>query len=179
MDHVETYVFPSTISVDSPLFKRVGLDRTNGIEKFEAENLPRDTALEARLSGEAALNAQPESGTGGEEIKVVPNTMMRLGVPLLLCFLLVFLWAVGVRVAKEWPRWKARRAALPAQEQNRAEVEALFNSLADLDELFAFRKIAEKDYWKERLELKARLVARLKKGPGSSLESYATRRTPR
>jgi hypothetical protein len=55
----------------------------------------------------------------------------------------------------------------------------LFNSLADLDELFATGKIAEKPYWKERLELKARLVAKLKKAPPALLESYAIRHTPR
>ena len=59
------------------------------------------------------------------------------------------------------------------------DVEKLFNSLADLDELFATGKIAEKPYWKERLELKARLVATLKKAPPALLDSYATRHSPR
>jgi hypothetical protein len=105
--------------------------------------------------------------------------MTALGVPLLACFLLVLLWALGVRVAKEWPQWQARRGRSPAQKQLGAKVDALVNSLADLDELFAGRKIAEAKYWKERLELKARLVAVLKKAPPSLLDSYATRNTAR
>ena len=98
---------------------------------------------------------------------------------LLACFLLVLLWGLGVRVAKEWPKWKAQQSASQLQKALEAEVEKLFNSLADLDELFAAGKIAEKPYWKERLELKARLVATLKKAPPALLESYAIRHTPR
>jgi len=60
-----------------------------------------------------------------------------------------------------------------------AKVDTLLNSLADLDELFAAGKIAEGKYWKERLELKAKLVAILKKAPPTLLESYATRNTAR
>jgi hypothetical protein len=58
-----------------------------------------------------------------------------------------------------------------------SEVDALFNSLADLDELFASGKLAEKQYWKERLDLKARLLATLKKASPSLLDSYVTRHT--
>ena len=105
--------------------------------------------------------------------------MTRMGGLLLACFLLVLLWGLGVRVAKEWPKWKAQQSASQLQKALEAEVEKLFNSLADLDELFAAGKIAEKPYWKERLELKARLVATLKKAPPALLESYAIRHTPR
>ena len=112
-------------------------------------------------------------------MKTLPNSMTRMGGPLLACFLLVLLWGLGVRVAKEWPKWKAQQSASQLQKALEAEVEKLFNSLADLDELFAAGKIAEKPYWKERLELKARLVATLKKAPPALLESYAIRHTPR
>ena len=112
-------------------------------------------------------------------MKTVPASIARLGIPLLICFLLVMLWALGVRVAKEWPHWQTRRGATPAQKQLEAKAEALLNSLADLDELFAAGKITEKSYWKERLELKAKLVASLKKTPPRRPESYATRRSPR
>jgi len=104
--------------------------------------------------------------------------MTRLGAPALLCFFLVLLWALGVRVAREWPQWKKRQHASPEQKELEAKVEGLLNSLADLDELFAAGKVVEKSYWKERLELKARLVAVLKKNP-SILEAYAIRRVPR
>jgi len=100
-------------------------------------------------------------------------------VPLLACFLLVLLWGMGVRVAKEWPKIQARQSAGPVQKALAAEVEGMLNSLADLDELYAGGKIADKPYWKERLELKARLVATLKKAPPTLLESYATRHTGR
>jgi hypothetical protein len=53
----------------------------------------------------------------------------------------------------------------------------LFNSLADLDELFAAGKVAQKQYEKERLNLIARLMAILKKASPSLVESYATRHT--
>jgi len=86
---------------------------------------------------------------------------------------------LGVRVAREWPKWKAQKSVSQLHQALEAEVETLFNSLADLDDLFATGKITEKPYWRERLELKARLVAALKKAPPTLLESYATRHTPR
>ena len=64
-------------------------------------------------------------------------------------------------------------------EELEAKIDALLNSMADLDELHESGKIAEKAYWKERLELKAKVVAILKKTPPSLLESYATRHVPR
>jgi hypothetical protein len=193
IDRAEMYVFPSTVGVDSTVFKLAGIDSKNSIQKLEAENLPGGASLEARLSGEAAASPPPEPGTGepseqgagepGNEVKVVPDSMTRLATPILACFLLVFVWALGVRIAKEWSSLKGRRAALvkgqTAQKRLSAKAEKLLNSLADLDELFAAGKIAEKDYWKERLELKARLVENLKKGASPPLESYAGRRARR
>lgn len=179
IDQVELYVSPPDLAVDSPLFKPAGLDSETGGKKYVAEGLKAGTPLEARLSGEAAPGAPSESGQAAEEIRPGPNSLTRLGVPLLFCMLLVLFWALGVRVAKEWPKWKEQAGASPAQKQLEPEVEALFNSLVDLDELFASGKIAEKSYWKERLELKAKLVAILKKGPDALLESYASRHNPR
>lgn len=175
IDLVELYVSPSNLTVTSPVLKPAGLDPTSDVQKLEARNLPRDALIDFRVAGEAAPSAQSEIGPTGAEIKSGPNSMSRLGVHLLVCFLLVLLWALGVRVAKEWPQWMERRGQSPVQKQLAAEVDDLLNSLADLDELFASRKIPEKKYWKERLELKARLVAILKKAPPSLLESYATR----
>ena len=105
--------------------------------------------------------------------------MTRLGVPLFICLLLVMLWALGVRASKEWSRWKERQATSPDRKQLEARTDGLFNSLADLDELFEAGKIEKKKYWKERLELKAKLVAILKKGPPVRIEPYASRRNPR
>ncbi len=179
IDHAELVVFPASLSVDTPLMKAAGLDATSNVKTFEAENLPRGAPLEFRLSGEPAASSPAEAVQPGDEVKIGPNTMTRLSVPLLVCFLLVLLWALGVRVAKEWPEWKTRHAASPAQKELTAKVDQLLNSLADLDELFASGKIAESKYWKERLELKARVVAMLKKAPSSLLESYATRHAAR
>jgi hypothetical protein len=53
----------------------------------------------------------------------------------------------------------------------------LFNSLADLNALFAAGKVAEKQYYKERLNPKARLMATLRKASLSLVESYAIRHT--
>jgi hypothetical protein len=153
-----------------------------------AANLPPHTRLSASLSGEAAAGESaenqapagtPPAGQSDGDVKALPNSMTRMGGLLLACFLLVLLWGLGVRVTKEWPRWKAQKSASQLQKALEADVENLFNSLADLDELFATGKITEKPYWKERLELKARLVAKLKKAPPALLESYATRHTPR
>lgn len=176
---VELRVSPSSLAVDSSVFKSAGVDSATGTQALRAENLPTGSALAANLSGEAAPSSEPEAAQGEGEIKTVPNSMARLGVPLLICFLLILLWALGVRMAKEWPRWKEQRPASPAQKELEAKVDALLNSLADLDELFAAGKVPEKSYWKERLELKAKVVTILKKSPPTLLESYATRRAPR
>jgi hypothetical protein len=178
IDSAELFVWPPSLSVRSALFEPAGTDQETGSRKYTAENLKANAALGASLSGEAAATESAASQTE-TEVKGLPNSMTRLGGPLLACFLLVLLWGLGVRVAKEWPKLKTRQSAEQLQKELEAEVEALFNSLADLDELFACGKVAEKPYWQERLELKARLVATLKKAPPALLESYAIRHTLR
>jgi len=176
IDRAEMYVVPSSLKVDSEVFKSEGVDSKDDIQKLSAENLKRGAVLAASLSGEAAVENQGQQDNGGQgDVKVVPNTMTRLGVPVLACVLLILLWALGVRLSKEWPRWKERQATSPANKQLEAKTDALFSSMADLDELFAAGKIEKKKYWKERLELKARLMAILKKSPPLT-EPYATRR---
>jgi hypothetical protein len=177
VDRAELLVSPPSLTVDSPLFKPAGLDSDTGSQKYVAAGLKSRTKLEARLSGEAVRGEQAEAGQADMQVKVLPNPIMRLDAPLLACFLLVLMWALGVRLAKEWPRFRGQRRASPAQKDLEAKVDALFNSLADLDELLAAGKVAEKQYWKERLDLKARLMATLKKASPSLLESYATRHT--
>jgi len=180
VEHAEMFVFPSSLKVDSTIFKQAGVDAANDIQKFESDKLPRGAAIEAQLSGDAVPNPQAQAKPPSEgDVKPVPNNMTRLGVPLFVCLLLVLLWALGVRVSKEWGRWKDRQAASPVQKQLEARTEKFLNALADLDELFAAGKIEKKQYWKERLELKAKLMAILKKGPSSHSEPYATRNDPR
>lgn len=178
VDETEMYVSPSTLSVNSRVLKPAGVDPTNDVQKLKAQNLRSGETLEVSLAGEAAAaSAQAESGQAGSDVKIVPNSMTQLAAPLLACFLLVLLWALGIRVAKEWSHWQERNSRSPAHKQIEAKVDGLVNSLADLDELFASGKIVENKYWKERLELKARLAAVLKKAPPSLLESYVTRHT--
>ena len=176
IDSAELLVSPSTLTVASPSFTPAGTDSETGSQRYSAASFAAGTVLAARLSGEATVGEPAEAATGAQ-VKSLPNSMTRLGGPLLACFLLVLLWGLGVRVAKEWPRLQARQSADQMQKALATELDAMFNSLADLDALFADGKIAEKPYWKERLELKARLVARLKKAPAALLESYATRHT--
>jgi hypothetical protein len=74
----------------------------------------------------------------------------------------------------------SRQGSAPAESVEKeleTALDAVFNSPADLDELFAVGKVAEKQCWKERLNLKARLMAILKKASPSPVESYATRHT--
>jgi hypothetical protein len=175
IERAELHVLPTTLNVESAAFVSRGIDPANRVQRWEAANVIPGTRLEASFSGQA-LPASSEDGQGG--VQSVPSIMSQLGLPLLACFLLLLLWALGVRVAKEWPRSSGKEKAGPTQKELEERAEALFNSLADLDELFAAGKIAEKNYWKERLELKARLVAVLKKSP-ALLESYAARRVPR
>ncbi len=177
IDSLELLVSPPNLSVDSSLFKAAGADAESGSQKYLAENIAPHAQPAASVSGEASAGEAPASQADAE-VKTVPNSMTRLGGPLLACFLLVLLWGLGVRATKEWPNWKARETAGQRQKALEAEVEKLFNSIADLDELFAAGKMAEKPYWKERLELKARLVAALKKAPPALLESYAIRHAP-
>jgi hypothetical protein len=194
IDQAELYVYPSSLTVAAPGFQPSGSDNIHKIQVYGAPQLARaTTALSIRLSGEAASGPPPGieqgnqgAGSGSEQgegqnqdqVKVVPNSISQLTGPVLVAFLLLLLWALGVRVTKEWPRLKAQSG----EGQNlllNAKVEKLLNSVADLDELFASGKIPEQKYWKERLDLKARLVAELKKTPPSLLESYAARQHPR
>ncbi len=174
----ELLVSPNSLSVESPLFKAVGIDPNTGMQKFEATDLAGGTPLAARVSGEAVPIPREELPASEGEIRTTPNSMTRLGVLLLICLLLVLLWALGVRAATEWKTSQEQKAGSPAQKDLEAEVDALLNSMADLDELRENGKIAEKAYWKERLELKAKVVAILKNTPPSLLESYATRHVP-
>jgi hypothetical protein len=189
IEHAELYVIPASLTVESKIFKSAGGDAGSNVQRFTAENLPRQVALAADLSGQAlpeSANNETggEAGQSGEEpqVKIVPASITKFALPVLGCFLLIFLWALGVRIAREWPRLKQKREADPVKPGSKrinAKVDKLLNSLADLDELFAGGKIADKDYWKERLELKARIVAALKKTSPPPVESYASRRSPR
>ncbi|HME00717.1 MAG TPA: carboxypeptidase-like regulatory domain-containing protein [Terriglobia bacterium] len=176
----ELYVTPSSLAVDSSALKPAGVDQQDSIEKFDAQNLAVGAVLDARLSGEAistprAPGSEPSGEQGEGNIKALPNSVTKVGWPLLACFLLITLWALGVRVTKDWPAWKDRTGDSPTQKQRTAKVDKLIDSLVDLDELFEAGKILEKEYWRERLELKARIVAQLKKGPPATPETYATR----
>jgi hypothetical protein len=173
VDQAELYVMPANLDVKSAQFKAAGRDEQNDIQKFTAENLPRNAPLAASLSGDAVLSAQDQNQQAEGQVKVVPNSMNNLGMPLMACFLLVLLWALGIRTSKDWTK---ARTARPARQKFEAKAEELLNSIADLDELFEAGKIEKKKYWKERLELKAKLTTILKKGPASLLETYATRR---
>lgn len=198
IDQAELYVYPSTLTVTAPGFQASGSDNVHKIQVYGAPQLARDTtALSIRLSGEAASRPPPgiDQGTQGsgqgaesgsdqgegqsqDQVKVVSNSISQLAGPVLVAFLLLLLWALGVRVTKEWPRLKAQGDGEAGLLLN-PKIEKLLNSVADLDELFAAKKIPEPKYWKERLDLKARLVAELKKTPHSLLESYAARQQPR
>jgi len=179
-DTAELYVTPSSLAVDSRALKPAGVDQQDNIEKFDAQNLAVGAVLDARVSGEASSTPRAQGGEqNGEQgegnVKALPNSVTKVGGPLLACFLLITLWALGVRVTKDWPAWKDRTGESPTQKQRTAKVDKLIDSLVDLDELFEAGKILEKEYWKERLEVKARIVAQLKKGPPATPETYATR----
>ena len=175
--HVQLFVSPPDLTVTSKLFQAAGEDTETGSRIYEADNLATGVPFAAQLSGQAAPASKEENTETQEQpqIKMVPDSVSAVGVPLLLCFLLVLLWALGIRVAKEWPRWKAGQKSSPVQKQFRAKLDAILNSISDLDELFAAGKVAEKQYWKERLELKAKAVALLKKGPSEKSKPYAAR----
>lgn len=177
IDQAEMDVAPSTLKVQSALFKPAGSDPDSHGEKLVAQNLRPGSAIEASFSGAALSDAAQDNG-GEQTVKEIPNPMTRLGAPLLGCFLLVLLWAMGVRVSKEWARKDAVRPGQPAQKQLEGKIEKLINSIANLDELFEAGKIPEKRYWRERLDLKAKLVVLVKSSPPAFLESYATRHNP-
>lgn len=177
IDQIELDVVPSSLIVRSPLFKPAGSDPDTGGERLAAQNLKPGTTIEASLQG--PLLSAPQSGDNSEQtVKEIANPMTRLGLPLLGCFLLVLLWAMGVRVSKEWSRKGESRTGSPVQKELEGKLEKLLDSLANLDELFTTGKMPEKKYWRERLELKARLVVLLKKSPPALLESYAARHNP-
>jgi len=177
--NAELLVSPPSLKVDSALFKPAGTDADTGSQGYVAASLKQGRKLEVRLSGapEGGETAAAESSQEPPQVKIIPNPVTELDVPLLAGFLLLLLWALGIRLAKEWPRYKEQQRTSSVQKELKATAETLFNSLADLDELFVAGKVAEKQYWKERLDLKARLTAALKKASPSLLESYATRHT--
>ena len=141
--------------------------------------MPAGSSLEARLSSQrASLTGHAESGGREGQVLTVPNSMTRLAGPLLGGFLLPLLCALGIRVAKERRKLAERNPREPGRKAIGSKVEALLNSLADLDELFAAGKIVERKYRKERAESKAKLVAILKKNPPVFVESRVTRNLP-
>jgi hypothetical protein len=173
---IQLFVIPPSLTVKSNLFSVGGQDSETGAQIYEASGLKAGAGLDAQLTGQPAAAteaANTDQQREDTQVKVVPDSITSVGIPFLLCFLLVLLWALGIRVAKEWPRWKARQKGSPVQKQFRAKMETLINSIADIDELFASGKIAEKQYWKERLELKAKAVAILKAGPSTKSKRYA------
>ena len=175
VETAELYLTPSSLALNSEVLKPAGVDQQDSIEKFDAKNLAAGAAIDAKLSGEATAAPRTQGEQGQGDVKALPNSVTRVGWPLLACFLLITLWALGVRVAKDWPAWKDRTGESSGQKQRNAKVDKLIDSLVDLDELFEAGKIPEKQYWKERLELKAKIVAQIKKGPPASPETYATR----
>lgn len=176
IDRVEMDVVPATLQVKSPIFTDAGREADTGGEKFTAENLKPSTTLEASFQG-TAVGAGESEGGQEQTIKEEPNPMTRLGWPLLGCFLLVLLWAMGVRVSKEWSR-RGASASGAAQKELASKLDKLLDSVANLDELFEAGKLPEKKYWRERLDLKAKLVVLLKKSPPAFLEAYAARTNP-
>ena len=176
IERIQLFVIPSSLNVQSSLFTPAGQDAQTGAQVLQADGLKAGTVLTSEITGQPApATAQSGSDQGQEQdqVKVVPDSITSVGIPFLLCFLLVLLWALGIRVAKEWPRWKAKQTGSPVQKQFQAKMDSLINSIADIDELFAAGKIAEKQYWKERLELKAKAVAILKGGPSTKSKPYA------
>src|SRR5207245_5238904 len=62
IDRAELLVMPANLTVESETFKPAGGDATSNIKRLTAENLPRQAALEADLSGQGL----PESSAGNE-----------------------------------------------------------------------------------------------------------------
>lgn len=175
IDRAQLFVLPADLQVTSKIFSPDGTDAQSGSQKLQTQKvLAANAPLAAEVSGEAAAAASQQASAGQQEqVKEVPDSVRAVGIPLLLCFLLVLLWALGIRATKEYPRWKARQKGSAVQKKYQAKMETVLNSIADLDELFAARKIPEKQYWKERLELKAKATAMLKKGPSKKHTNLA------
>lgn len=174
VDQIELDVVPSSLAVSSPLFKPIGADADTGGQKFLATNLAQGEAIAVSVAG-ASLAASNSGDSDNQTVKELSNPMTKVGAPLIGCLLLVLLWAMGVRVSKEWSRRGAASPGSPAQKELEAKIEKLLDSLANLDELFEAGKIAEKKYWRERLDLKARLVVLLKTTPPAFIEAYGAR----
>lgn len=174
IDQIELDVVPSSLAVSSPLFKPIGADADTGGQKFLAANLARGEPIAVSIEG-ASLAAANSGNSDNQTVKELSNPMTKVGAPLIGCLLLVLLWAMGVRVSKEWSRRGAASPGSPAQKELEAKIEKLLDSIANLDELFEGGKIAEKKYWRERLDLKARLVVLLKTIPPTFIEAYSAR----
>lgn len=173
----ELLVSPATLAVESPLFQEAGMDASTGLKKYEAADVAGGTALAARVSGEAAPAAREAPAQEGE-VRTEPNSITRSGILMALCLVLVLLWALAVRTAKEWKSVQERKPESSARKEIEKKLDGLIKSIADLDDLREKGKVAEKAYWKERLELKAKVAAILKQIPPSLAESYATRNVP-
>jgi hypothetical protein len=179
IDQIELDAVPATLAVASSMFHASGRDSDTGGQRLIAEDIKPDETLEATFQGSPlAENGSTESQETGD-VKELPNAMTRLGWPLVGCFLLVLLWAMGVRVSKEWTKRDVARPHSPALKELQTKLEKLLDSLANLDELFEAGKLPEKKYWRERLDLKAKLVVLLRKTPPTFLQSYVSRQNPR
>ena len=179
IDQIELDAVPATLAVASPMFHATGRDSDTGGQRLIAENVKQDETFEASFEGSPlAENGSTENQETGD-VKELPNAMTRLGWPLVGCFLLVLLWAMGVRVSKEWIKRDVARPGSPALKELQTKLEKLLDSLANLDELFEAGKLPEKKYWRERLDLKAKLVVLLRKTPPAFLQSYVSRQNPR
>lgn len=175
VDQIEMDVVPASLAVSSPFFKPIGADTDTGGQKYAAANLKQGEAIEADLQGASLAAASTPDNSDNQTVKELSNPMTKVGLPLMGCLLLVLLWAMGVRVSKEWAKRGAARPGSPAQKELEAKIDKLLDSLANLDEIFEGGKIAEKKYWRERLDLKAKLVVLLKTTPPAFIETYATR----
>lgn len=178
ISQIELDVVPATLALRSRFFKPIGADADTGGQKFLAENIPGGEAIAATLAGSslaAAQSDQPDN-SASQTVKEVPNPMIKVGLPLMACLLLILLWAMGVRISKEWARRGPAQPGSPAQKELEGKIDKLLDSVANLDELFEAGKIAEKKYWRERLDLKARLVVLLKSTPPAFIEAYDARR---
>jgi len=174
----ELLVTPASLAVESTLFHEAGVDSSTGLKKYEAADVAPGTTLAARVSGEAAPAAAEAAAQEGE-VRTEPNSITRSGILMALCLLLVMLWALGVRTAKEWNAAQEHKPANASRKEVEKRLDTLLNAIADLDDLRENGKVAEKAYWKERLELKAKVAAILRQIPPALAESYATRNAPR
>ena len=139
-----------------------------GMPERRSERSPATTEAAAVRRTPAGKRSNGASADVGREVKHLPNSMTRMGGLVLACFLLVLLWGLGVRVAKEWPKWKAQQSASQLQKALEAEVDNLFNSLADLDELFAAGKIQRKALLERAPGTESALGGQIEKSPAGA-----------